>query len=802
MVKKITVVLLMLIMVPAFALAGTYSIAVTSGSVSGSVGPAPLSGFTTAVKIFTATAATNYTLSSVTRNGVIVTSNTTYVNGTGPWTVTVPLSNTSQTFFVSFKTNVQVAPTLTAVLPANITIPVNTPTLVSGANSTIANLQAGTQATFTFSGAGLTFGPASGQVTTPANITTNISAVNAGTFTATLTLTAPGATPSSANVQITVQPPGITASGFCLNCHYGWDEANKYAVSGHAASTNGPACQSCHNPGLALQHPGYPTSDKTANPGLFYSCATCHFPGSTIVSSWPPNGLTFHNAFTGTNQCVNCHNPHNPGIVTGITGFPHFSTYSTAQFVTTNISCNNCHVSAVDNSFNIFPANTEWATSGHGNPFSPAYIGPGPYTEANLEAADYKLLGTPLPATPATTVQNDCVRCHTTTGFINYVTPTNSLDPQTAFQDIHSWGTPGDRKREMVACNACHSPTPFSADFSRRTVGIIENTNFTNVVQAWYNYSSAATKTIIRSKQFTNQSGNEFTDSNICIACHSGKVAGNVIKQTTANPAVCANATSLPSIVCRLGNGTVSTGLTHAFWSNVDFIDPHGMAAANIMIPDNLRAGYEYRPNSATTTSHSDIGTDSTQGPCVACHMSAPKKHVFSPISSASNGVITAVTTTLCSNCHGGSGPAFTISSPADLETRRVGYQAALSVITAQLAAKGVFFNTDLPPYFFTTFNTALQNNSSRVTNWNAPASLIGGQGANLMGAAFNLRLLSTDAGWVHNGTTSKRLLYDTIDYLDDGIPTNNTVAVAIQNVVGEDQTTKNNAIAYIGTRP
>jgi len=216
MVKKITVVLLMLIMVPAFALAGTYSIAVTSGSVSGSVGPAPLSGFTTAVKIFTATAATNYTLSSVTRNGVNVTSNTTYVNGTGPWTVTVPLSNTSQTFYVNFKQIVQATPTLTAILPSGITIPVNSPTLLSGANSTIANLQAGTQATFTFSGAGLTFGPASGQVTTPANITTNISAVNAGTFTATLTLTAPGATPSSANVQITVQPPGITASAFAL----------------------------------------------------------------------------------------------------------------------------------------------------------------------------------------------------------------------------------------------------------------------------------------------------------------------------------------------------------------------------------------------------------------------------------------------------------------------------------------------------------------------------------------------------------------------------------------------------------
>jgi hypothetical protein len=154
----------------------------------------------------------------------------------------------------------------------------------------------------------------------------------------------------------------------------------------------------------------------------------------------------------------------------------------------------------------------------------------------------------------------------------------------------------------------------------------------------------------------------------------------------------------------------------------------------------------------------------------------------------------------LCSSCHS-SGPGFTINSAADLETKREGYQAALTVITTQLAARGIYFNPTLPPYFFTTSNTALQNNSTQVTNWNA-AAIFGGQGANLMGAAFNLRLLSTDAGWVHNGTTSKRLLYDTIDYLDDGNPNNNTVAVTIQNLAGLDQTSKNNATSYLIPRP
>jgi len=309
-IRKITLNAVIGILFPLVAHAGSYSIAVTSGSVSGTVVPAPLSGYAATTKTFTATAAATYTLSNVTRNGSDITNKTAYVNGSGPWTVTVPLTSTSQTLYVSFKKIVQATPSLTALLPAGVTIPVNTPTPVSGAGSTIANLQAGTRATFTFSGSSLTFSPVTGQVTNPVNISTNVTAESSGTYTGTLTLTAPGATPSSANVIITVQPPGVTASSYCLNCHNGWDEANKYAASPHATSSKGPSCQSCHNPGLALQHPGYSTLDTQANPGIFYSCVTCHHPGSTIVTAWPPTGLSFHNSYNGTNRCMQCHNAH------------------------------------------------------------------------------------------------------------------------------------------------------------------------------------------------------------------------------------------------------------------------------------------------------------------------------------------------------------------------------------------------------------------------------------------------------------------------------------------------------------
>jgi hypothetical protein len=154
----------------------------------------------------------------------------------------------------------------------------------------------------------------------------------------------------------------------------------------------------------------------------------------------------------------------------------------------------------------------------------------------------------------------------------------------------------------------------------------------------------------------------------------------------------------------------------------------------------------------------------------------------------------------VCNTCHGIS--AFAISGPAALDAKKQGYLAALTIITSQLAAKGVYYNATLPPYFFTTNNPALQTGSTQVKNWNILDA--NSHGANLMGAAFNLRMLQTDAGWVHNGTTAKRLLYDTIDYLDDG-QQNNSVAATIANLYGAgtiNATTESNALTYIGTRP
>ena len=671
--KLILITALMLIMAPASAFAGSYSIAVTSGSATGTVGPAPLSGYASTAKNFTATAAANYALSSVTRNGVNVTSNTTYVNGTGPWAVTIPLSNTSQTFYVNFKQVVQATPTLVAVLPAGITIPVNTPTLVSGANSTIANLQSGTQATFTFSGSGLAFIPASGQVTTPAGITTNVTAAAPGTYTATLTLKAPGATPSSANVLITVQPPGIAASGYCLNCHNGWNEANKYVVSGHAASANGPSCQSCHNPGLALQHPGYSTSDTNANPGLFYSCVTCHFPGSSIVSSWPPNGLDFHNDYNGTNQCMNCHNPHNPSVVSGMAGVAHFNNITTAgypaSYMTSRSACSNCHVSGSENP----TVRHQWARSGHADYNAPAWT-----------VYDFKTI-------------SGCVQCHTTTGFIAYSTA----------RVTEAWGTASDKTKEVLTCVGCHSDV-----------------------------ANGIVRTATPARPFADDAyvNRNVGESNICMDCHSGRNNGLSI------------------------TGKVGT----ADFTNISFVAPHYLAAGGTL---HGKGGYNFPGQTYafySSSTHRTIGIGNsngtgTAGPCVVCHMTAPRKHLFQAISTASNGAIGGITASVCANCHGGS------LSVTQLTASKAAFANSLEVLKAMLAEKGFVYMANYP-YFMNT-------------NWG-----YGQGGANTMGAAFNYVLLLKEPGaYAHNGDYTRKLIFDSIDYLYNG-----TITGSIDSAVNE----------------
>jgi hypothetical protein len=315
-------------------------------------------------------------------------------------------------------------------------------------------------------------------------------------------------------------------------------------------------------------------------------------------------------------------------------------------------------------------------------------------------------------------LQNGCVKCHTTTGFIAY----SSGKVTTA------WGSASDSTKEVLTCRGCH-------------------TDITN----------GALRSPVRIHPYPNDSyqNQDAGPSNLCAGCHSGTTSGRSIKALSDY--------------------------------NSAFVGSHYFAASGILFKS---AGYEFngldysnkvhfRHDRIGINNHTSYGySTGSQGPCVACHMSSPDKHSFLPVTKDSAGTVTAVTSTICAGCH---------TTPATLDaarmnSRKARFSTSLLALQKLLEDKGIIYKTDNVPYFFTT---AKANYTAWVT-------------ADTMGAAFNLHLLSHEPGaYAHNVVYAKRLIYDSIDYLDDGL-LNSSVSAAINALSSLDAAQKTTAIGYL----
>lgn len=612
--------------------------------------------------------------------------------------------------------------------------------------------------TYAWTGTGLNFG-------SPNTAVTTVFADIPGAYTATLQVTSGGIVKQD-SATVTIVDRTEYLETFCTGCH---SLNTPLVVSAYDASGHKPghiSCLDCHT-----------TAPHT---DIQPACSSCHSLNNSRGLFWPPAGLSFHTDYSETNQCMSCHDVHNPGIIKGM-AYPHFSNFTTAQYVTSNITCAKCHTAnnvAGESSFNIYTANVEWAHSRKGDISAPAYV-----------SYDFKTMGSPAPASPANSAADDCVRCHTTTGYINYV--------ESDFQDIRAWGTSGmetggDRAREMIACPVCHEPTPFNSFDGTETDewGSPLQSAFTRrvvpQVTVYYNYSAQGSPRVLVKSLLPEQGA-----SNNCIICHSGTRAGSTLKQIAAK-----------------------VGAAGSFWNAAQFIAPHGMSGAGILY---AKSGYTYpttsNRNYAPSNGFAHPAIDDPywggQGACVGCHLYTDKPHLFSPVSKT-NGIITRISAfdQVCYECHDGGNQPGDLSDPARMDAKQQGFISSLKALSAALAGKEIYYNSNLSPYFFNVSDPAQQGPvNSYYTNWNSfynPVTKLF-TGSDLMGAAFNLRLLWTDSGaYTHNSLYSKRLIYDSLDFLDDGAQ-NSSVYVAIQNLPlndnfsGED---KARALDYIGVRP
>lgn len=303
-----------------------------------------------------------------------------------------------------------------------------------------------------------------------------------------------------------------------------------------------------------------------------------------------------------------------------------------------------------------------------------------------------------------------CAYCHTATGFRNFANDPAGYDP--AENVFVATG----EQRELLYCWACHTsnvgglrdPGPFAgtADFSQPADRI----------------AGVA----------------DLAGSNICLVCHAGRQSGTMLKEL--------------DFAAEIAGSTFGS------------FNPHYLSAGGTIF---RLTGYEYhgRDYADSYFKHGLIGTDDApgtgeNGPCVACHMQTEEGHSFLAVTDDhGSGEITAITawTQICSGCHA---DAMAVT-PESLNELRAGFEASLDALKDQLAARGIYMGSSYP-YFFSTADPAGQNMANAFKAW---------PDHDTIGAAFNLSLLSHEPGaYVHNQLYARRLIYDAIDYLDDGV--------------------------------
>lgn len=533
-------------------------------------------------------------------------------------------------------------------------------------------------------------------------------------------------------------------SASCLNCHEtsyskvtGLSITDEWKASLHARM-NVAGCTNCHT-----------LSDS-------HVCTKCHGGGISGKSS------------AHTKECYICHEGSNTSkpldgkhlsaktqTLNPTFSLDHYNSagYAVLRGTPYESDCNWCHN---PHNNNVTDQHREWSESGHGEVNAEPYV----YYDFKVRGVDN--------ASPRTSAPTDCVRCHTSTGYINYL--------KSDFNDVRAWGArrnadgtlvgsgnvPISNQKQVIYCNVCHDNDNGTAyGFKMRIVP---------QVTGYYNYKIAATVPASPSLIINSFLFPDVTTSNICLPCHAGREAGSTVRKVFA-------------------------AITSAKqYNNLSFINSHYLTAGGTIFKATgyefiTQYGRSYR-SASDKFKHDQIGRNNTSGtgidgPCVTCHL-RPRRHTFLPVlrgdyltasplvdqfgaiyRSPMNQSITAIESPVCNSvCHSW--------TPANLEDKKNGYRHALKAFQSLVETSPNFtgripqYIASASPYFFNMSSAGTKpQNYSKTSATSANAFKKWGNEGN-MGAAFNLNLLFRDyGGFAHNDLYAKRLIFDSIDWLD-----------------------------------
>jgi predicted CXXCH cytochrome family protein len=546
---------------------------------------------------------------------------------------------------------------------------------------------------------------------------------------------------STTNVPVST----LAASQTCFSCHSGANSTAPsispvtgslytadWMLSAHNTSSaanksgSGAGCTDCHGP--AHNHPNN-------------YCGQCHGGAGAPTQAWlNPDS---------SGQCWNCHRSDlpkkSPAHFYNITGAGnHPAMYVTARRQTACSSCHNPHV--------ITPPQQlkDWADSDHGN-----------VTEVAWATEDFKNV--------VSSGSYQCIRCHTATGFKNFLAG-NWANPF----PTSTWATAADGKgREVLTCDACHANYDFRNSFRRPPA-------FT----APYN------------KGLNPAVFPDVGASNLCIACHSGRESADSLKAV----ADFTNAGFVnPHYLAAAGLMYLKTGFT-------GFADPSAISGTigtlNGVKGLSLTYGQSYTSDSnggALSSTHRKFGTpgingDShnpsvftpgnfdADGPCVTCHMNAAGRP--DRLTSHSWQINGNTYNQVCINCHISEGATALNADnfrTAFLEEQSAIYQEALTLVqTLLLKNYKISFDMSAYPYFYDENLPLVNGKKQAVRDWTRGTN---DQqfGLKIMGVCFNFNLLKREpAAYVHARTYARRLIYDSIDFLDNDLMDNSVSATAV----------------------
>ncbi|UFS70326.1 hypothetical protein LPW11_20930 [Geomonas sp. RF6] len=448
-------------------------------------------------------------------------------------------------------------------------------------------------------------------------------------------------------------------------------------------------------PGAFAHNPSYAKKlvvdsiDILDNGALDDSVASAALPALRNSGAITADTMKQAAAYLATSSCLSCH----AGTATSFTGArgvekaPHFASYTGSYAGSlakgARNGCASCHVPG---SGANREARLDWAGSGHGD------VQDVPWKGDNFAARGSER-------------GEACVRCHSTTGYLNFVKNGG----------LSSYADPADPTREVLRCNACHNP-----DYSRRVLLPFSSSRAHSVKIAAASSVSAPVKS------------SDLGISNICVPCHSGTTSGELVKRAFA-----------------------FTG-----FSSAGRLINHFLVGGGIL--DNT-IGYEYQGTPAGTeidynkqnTWHAGIGLPESKGvtgsagPCVTCHMPAGEAHGFRALTRDSSGAVASVPAkSVCDRCHPSYLGGGHNMDPETIRSVQGDFASALEVLKAELVLKGYDPDKGVP------------------RNWGGSAEE---RANNFGAYYNYLLLRDSDAGsYVHNPTYSKRLIQYSLDWLDD----------------------------------